>query len=51
MRKKTINKCIGNDTKAPARQNLNCIKKNKIWQKMIRMEFLHLAMWHVALES
>jgi len=31
------NKCIGDDTKAAARQSLNCIKnnKNKIWQKTI----------------
>ena len=42
---------------AAARQSLNCIKNKKnikydekrflIW----RMEFLHPAMWHVALES
>jgi len=51
-RKYNINK-IGYDTKAAARQNPNCIKKTKkygekrfsIW----RMEFLHPAMWHVAL--
>ena len=32
-----INKCIGDDTKAAARQSLNCIKtkKNKIWRKKI----------------
>jgi len=45
-------KCIGDDTKAAARQSQNCIKKTKkikygdkrfsIW----RMEFLHPAMWH-----
>jgi len=31
------NKCIGDETKAAARQNLNCIKnkKNKIWPKTI----------------
>jgi len=32
------NKCIGNDTKAAARQSLNCIKNkknNKIWRKTI----------------
>jgi len=31
------NKCIGDDTKAAARQSLNCIenKKNKIWRQMI----------------
>ena len=51
-------KCIGEDTKAAARQSPNCIKKNKnkikngekrfsIW----RMELLHPAMWRVALES
>ena len=45
------NKCIGDDTKAAARQSLNCIKtkKNKIWRKRFsiwRMEFLHPAMWH-----
>ena len=29
-----INKCIGDDTKAAARQSLNCIKnKTKIWRK------------------
>ena len=48
-----INKCIGDDTKAAARQSLNCIKNKKmkygekrfsIW----RMEFLHPAMCHVA---
>jgi len=48
----TLNKCIGDDTKAATRQSLNCIKnKNKIkfggkrlsiWQ----MEFLHPAMCH-----
>ena len=33
----SIYKCIGDDTKAAARQSLNCIKnkKNKIWRKMI----------------
>jgi len=33
-----INKCIGDDTKAAARQSPNCIKKtkiNKIWRKTI----------------
>ena len=32
-----INKCVGDDTKATARQSLNCIKnrKNKIWRKRI----------------
>ena len=51
------NKCIGDDTKAAPRQSLNCIKKkNKIkyGEKQFsiwRMEFLHPAMWHVALES
>ena len=49
---KLINKCIGDDRKAAARQSPNCIKKQKkikygekrfsIW----RMEFLHPAMWH-----
>ena len=29
------NKCIGDDTKAAARQNLNCIKNKKIWRKTI----------------
>ena len=47
-----INKCIGDDTKAAARQSLNCIKnktKNKTWRKTI----FNMAdgMWHVALES
>jgi len=50
----SLNKCIGDDTKAAARQSLNCIKTKKIkygekrcsiWQ----MEFLHPAMWYVAL--
>ena len=45
-------KCIGDDTKAAARQNPNCIKKTRkinygekrfsIW----RMKLLHPAMWH-----
>jgi len=53
----TLNKCIGDDTKAAARQSLNCIKnktKIKYGEKRFsiwRMEFLHPAMWHVALES
>jgi len=29
------NKCIVDDTKAAVRQNPNCIKKTKIWQKTI----------------
>jgi len=29
------NKCIGDDTKAAARQSLNCIKNKKIWRKTI----------------
>ena len=37
------NKCIGDDTKAAARQILNCIK-NKIFS-ICPMEFLHPAMW------
>jgi len=53
------NKCIGDgdDTKAAARQSLNCIKninKIKYGEKRCaiwRMEILHHAMWHVALES
>ena len=51
------NKSIGDDTKAAARQSLNCIKnKNKIKYgekrfSIWRMEFLHPAIWHVALES
>ena len=46
------NKCIGDDTKAAARQSLNCIKnKNKIKYgekrfSICRMEFLNPAMWH-----
>ena len=46
------NKCIGDDTKAAARQSVNCIKNKQkikygkkrfsIWQ----MEFLHPAIWH-----
>jgi len=34
----TANKCIGDDTKAAARQSSNCIKnnnKNTIWRKTI----------------
>ena len=52
------NKCIGVDTKAAARQSPYCIKKqnkHKIWRKkrfsIRRMEFLHRALWHVAMES
>jgi len=50
------NKSIGDDTKAAARQSLNCIKNKtiKYSEKQFsiwRMEFLHPAMWHVALES
>jgi len=49
------NKCIGDDTKAAARQSPNCIKRQKkIGEKRLpiwRMELLHPAMWHVALES
>ena len=51
------NKCIGDDTKAGASRSLNCIKnKNKIKYgekrfSIRRMQFLHPAMWHVALES
>ena len=51
------NKCIEDDTKAAARHSLNCIKnKNKIKYgekrfSIWRMEFLHPAMWHVALKS
>ena len=49
----SCNKCIGDDTKAAARQNPNCIKKNKkkydekrfsIWG----MEFLHPAITNVS---
>ena len=45
------NKCIGDDTKAAARQSLNCIKNQKInygekRSSIWRMEFLHPAMWH-----
>ena len=51
-----INKCIGDDTKAAARQSLNCIKNKKIKYgekrfSVCRMKFLHPAMWHVAQES
>jgi len=47
----SLNKCVGDYTKAAARQSLNCIKnkKNIIWRKRFsiwRMEFLHPAMWH-----
>ena len=54
---RTYNKCIGDDTKAAARESLNCINTKKeikygekrfsIW----RMELLHPAMWHLTLES
>ena len=47
-----LNKCIEDYTKAAARQSLNCIKNKKIWRKRFsvwQMEFLHPAMWHVAL--
>ena len=42
--------------KAAAHQSLNCIKNEKIKYdekrfSIWRMEFLHPAMWHVALES
>jgi len=53
----TSTKCIGNDTKAADSQSLNCIKKQKKIKygekrfSICRMEFLHPAMWHVALES
>ena len=44
------NKCIGDDTKAAARQSLNCIKNKKKYDEkrfsVWRMEFLHPAMWH-----
>jgi len=44
------NKCIGDDTKATARQSLNCIKnKKKYGEKRFliwRIELLHPAMWH-----
>jgi len=44
------NKCVGDDTKAAARQSLNCIKnKNKKCQKRFsiwQIKFLHPAMWH-----
>jgi len=52
-----IDKYIEDDTKAAARQSLDCIKnKNKIKYgekrfSIWRMEFLHPAMWHVALGS
>jgi len=48
------NKCIGGDTKAAARQSLNCIKNKKIWRKTIfnmADGLLHCAVWHMALES
>ena len=53
----SLNKCIGDDTLAAARQSLNCIKnKNKIKYgekrfSIWRMEFFHPTVWHVALES
>ena len=44
------------DTKATARQSLNCIKNKQIKYgekrfSIWRMEFLHPGMWHMALES
>jgi len=49
---RSINKCIGDDTKAAVCRSRNCIKKQKkikygkkrfsVW----RMELLHPAMWH-----
>ena len=50
-----INKCIGDDTKAAARQSQTALRKQKkygekrfsIWL----IEFLHPVMWHVALGS
>jgi len=51
----SYNKCIGDDTKAAARQSLNCIKnKQKIWRNTIfnmADGILTPAMWHAALES
>ena len=45
-----LKKCIGDDTKAAARQSPNCSKKKiQYGEKQIliwRMEFLHPAMWH-----
>ena len=53
-----INKCIGDVTKSAARQSLKLhfkkTKKIKYGEKRFsiwRMELLHPAMWHVALES
>jgi len=46
------NNCIGDDTKAAARQSINCSKKIKYGAKRFsiwRMEFLHPAVWYVAL--
>jgi len=33
--KPPLNKCIGDDTKAAARQSPHCLKNNKIWRKTI----------------
>jgi len=46
-----FNKCIGDDTKAAARQSIKCIENNKIKYgerrfSIWRMEVLHPAMWH-----
>jgi len=54
LTERPLNKCIGDDTKAAARQSPNCIKRNpkKYGKKrfsMWRMELLHPAMWQVAL--
>jgi len=51
-----LNKCIGDDTKAAARLSLSCIKTKKIKYgekrfSIWRIELLHPAIWHVALES
>jgi len=46
------NKFIGDDTKAAVRQSPNCIKNQKYGETRFsiwRMQFLHLAMWQVAL--
>jgi len=50
------NKCNGDDTKSAARQSLNYIKNKKMkygekWFSIWQIEFLHPAMWHLALKS
>jgi len=50
--KNIINKCIGDDTKAAARESPALGKQKKYSEERFsiwRMEFFHSAMWNVAL--